>query len=206
MKRHAPAAERNRAPILDVLRRELTHAGWVLEVASGTGQHAVHFAAALPHLTWQPSDADPTARASIAAWIAELALPNVAAPWALDVTDPSWAAWVRQQRTEAPTAIFCANMIHIAPWEACIGLFAGAAELLDADGPLLLYGPFRFDGQFTADSNAAFDRSLRASDPTWGVRDLDDLRSLARKHHMTLAQTIAMPANNHTLVFRRDDR
>jgi SAM-dependent methyltransferase len=157
MKRSAPSALRNRAPILEVLRRVLPAEGVVLELASGTGEHAVHFAAALPGLTWQPSDPSPEARASIAAWRAEAALPNLRPPLPLDVVAP----WPLDD--VAPlAAIVCINMIHIAPWAATEALFAGAARALAPGAPLVTYGPYRFGGAFTADSNAAFDADLRA--------------------------------------------
>lgn len=196
MKQHAPATERNREPIREVLARELPLSGTVVEIASGTGEHAVAFARAFPHLTWQPTDIDPTALASIAAWRDEAALPNLAAPIALDVTRP-WPF-------ERADAIVCINMVHIAPWESALALFENAGRILAPGALLYLYGPYRFDGHFTAPSNAAFDQSLRARDPRWGVRDVRDLTSAAAEHGLTLRSTIAMPANNHSLVFRKD--
>jgi SAM-dependent methyltransferase len=193
-RRHAPATERNRAPILEVLRRVLPASGTVLEVASGSGQHAVFFAEALPHLIWQPSDPDPELRASIAAWRAQTALPNLRAPLALDATSDDWPM-------ERADAILCINMIHIAPWTAALGLFRGAARLLSPGAPLLLYGPFKRDGRHTAPSNAAFDASLRQRDPAWGVRDLAEVEAAATG--FILAETIEMPANNLTLLLRR---
>lgn len=201
-KRSAPAALRNREPILEVLRPRLPgprpggDAPLVLELASGTGEHAVFFAQALPHLRWQPSDADADALVSIAAWRAESALPNVLAPLALDVTIEPWPL-------AAADAIFCANMIHISPWACTLALFAGAGHLLPAGAALFTYGPYRFSGSFTAPSNAAFDESLRQRDARWGVRDLDELVPLAAAHGLTLEDTVAMPANNHVLVFRK---
>jgi SAM-dependent methyltransferase len=193
MKQHAPATVRNREPIREVLARELPPAGTVLEIASGTGEHAVAFARAFPALTWQPTDADPTSLASIAAHRAEAALPNLAAPLALDVCAP-WPV-------DTASAIVCINMVHIAPWEAALGLFANAATVLAPGALLYLYGPYRFEGAFTAPSNAEFDRSLRARDPRWGVRDVADLVAAARG--FALHDTVAMPANNHSLIFRR---
>jgi Protein of unknown function (DUF938) len=195
MKRSSPAAQRNREPILAALRARLPERGEVLEIASGTGEHAVHFAGALPALSWQPSDVDAVALASIAAWRRELGLPNLREPMLLDVTAPSWQV----QRAEA---VYCANMIHIAPWVACRGLFAGAARVLAADRRLFTYGPYRFAGE-TAPSNLAFDASLRQRDPQWGVRDIVELEQLADEHGLHLEETVAMPANNHLLVFRR---
>lgn len=193
MKRTAPAAARNRDPILTVLREVLPAGARVLEIASGSGEHAVHFATHLP-VTWQPSDLDADARASIAVWRDEAALPNLLAPIALDVVG-EWSADV--------DAIVCINMIHIAPWEACVGLFRGAARVLPPAGVLFLYGPFRHGGTFTAPSNAEFDASLRARDPRWGVRDLDEVTALATSLGYSRERVVAMPANNHSVVFRK---
>lgn len=195
MKRFAPATERNRGPIRDVLAQVLPASGTVLEIASGSGEHAVAFAQAFPALTWQPSDPDPSALASIAAWRAEAGLANLAPPIELDVMKP-WPAL-------APAAIACINMVHISPWEASLALFANAGKILAPGALLYLYGPYRFSGAFTAASNAEFDRSLRARDPRWGVRDVDDLVATARAAQLELVDTIAMPANNHSLIFRR---
>ena len=194
-KHHAPAAQRNREPIREVLARELPARGTVLEIASGSGEHAVHFARAFPDLIWQPSDAAPRALASIAAWRTDAALPNLLAPIALDVTSATWPV-------ARADAIVCINLLHISPWDAALGLFAGAARLLPAGAPLFLYGPYRFSGAFTSASNAEFDRSLRDRDPQWGVRDVDDLTAAARSHGFALRATIAMPGNNHSLSFR----
>ena len=195
-RQRAPAAERNAEPIREVLARILPERAAVLEVASGTGQHAVHMARAFPSLTWQPSDPDPLARESIEAWREASGLHNLLPPLALAATDDIWppGPW---------SAVVCINMIHIAPWEAALGLLRGAARALAAGSPLYLYGPYRFHGVFTAPSNAAFDASLRAQDPRWGVRDLDDIESAAGAVGLRLAETVAMPANNHSLVFRR---
>jgi cyclopropane fatty-acyl-phospholipid synthase-like methyltransferase len=196
MKRHAPAAERNRDAILDVLGRELPERGVVLEIASGTGQHAVHFAASLPGIEWQPSDVDPTALASIEAYRSEAALDNLRAPVELDAQHPKWPV----ERADAVVSI---NMVHISPWASAQGLFAGAARLLPEGAPLILYGPFRFDGQFTAPSNEAFDASLKSRDPRWGVRDVQDLDALGGQVGLSRQCVVDMPANNHVLVFRR---
>ncbi len=195
-KQRAPAAERNAEPIREVLARVLPARGLVLEIASGTGQHAVHMAGAFPDITWQASDADPLAVESIAAWRADAGLPNLAEPIALDVLRRPWPV-------AAADAVVCINMIHIAPWECAVALFAGAGAVLPAGGLLYLYGPFRFHGVFTAESNAAFDASLVARDPAWGVRDLADLEPAAEAAGLALEETVAMPANNHSLVFRR---
>lgn len=195
VKQSSPAAERNREPIREVLARHLPDAGLVLEIASGTGEHAVHLARAFPQLTWQPTDGDLDALASIAAWANEAALPNLMSPLALDVTQP-WPV-------TAADAIVCINMVHIAPWETTLALMAGAMRALPPRGLLYLYGPYRFSGAFTAPSNAEFDRSLRERDPRWGVRDIRELTAAASQHGIGLEHVIAMPANNHSLVFRR---
>ena len=194
--RQAPAAERNKDAILDVLRQVLPERGLVLEVASGTGQHAVHFAAALSGVSWQPSDPDPENRASIAAYVSASGLKNAAAPIAVDARDASWPI-------DAADAIVCINMIHIAPWAAAEGLFSGAARLLSEGKPLVLYGPFKRGGRHTAPSNAEFDASLKRRDAAWGVRDLDDVTALAQRHGFELDREVPMPANNLTVVFRR---
>lgn len=199
MKRHAPATDRNREPILTVLTRVLGPVGpsaRVLEVASGSGQHAVFFARNLPHVTWQPSDPDPAARASIEAWRQDDGPPNLLPPLALDASSPPW-------NVERADAVVCINMVHIAPWSAALGLFAGAARLLAPGSALFLYGPYRFAGAFTAPSNEAFDRSLRDQNPAWGVRDVNDLEAAAAEQGFTLEDVVAMPANNHCLIFRR---
>ncbi|MEP7123812.1 MAG: DUF938 domain-containing protein [Byssovorax sp.] len=197
MKRHAPATERNREPILAVLRDVLPAAGVVLEIAAGSGEHAVFFAAALPALAWQPTDPDRESLSSIADHASEAALANLRAPLRCDVTEPGWG------RDLAADAVVCINMIHIAPWEACLGLLAGASALLAPGNPLVLYGPYRFEGAFTAPSNADFDASLRARDPRWGVRDLADVTREAEAVGFTRERVVALPANNHSLVFRR---
>lgn len=192
----APAAERNRDAILTVLRRVLPGIGTVLEIASGTGQHAVYFAAALPNLTWQPSDADAAARDSIAAWRAHAGLANLRAPLALDVCGQPWPIDVAQ-------ALVCINMIHIAPWAAAEHLFAGAAEVLSPDGTLFLYGPYKRGGEHTSPGNAAFDAQLRSRNPAWGVRDMEVVTQLASSHGFPLIEAVPMPANNFSLVFRK---
>jgi SAM-dependent methyltransferase len=193
-RRSAPAAARNRDAILAVLRRHLPARGLLLEVASGTGEHAVHFAEALPGWTLQPSDPDADARASIDAWAAAAALPNLRPALALDATAEPWPI-------ARADALLCCNMIHIAPWEAALGLLRGAARVLPPGGLLLLYGPFRRGGAHTAPSNAEFDASLRARDPRWGLRDLEAVVRAAEGFAPPLIEP--MPANNLTLVFRR---
>lgn len=192
----SPAVARNRDPILAVLRRVLPDRGTVLEIASGTGEHAAYFSTHLPHLTWQPSDVDPDALASITAHRAASDAANLWAPITLDVTASVWPI------TQAD-AVVSINMIHISPWAAAEGLMAGAARLLAAGQPLFLYGPFKENGAHTAPSNAAFDANLRARDPQWGVRDLDDVRALADSHGFDFVERVAMPANNLSVVFRR---
>jgi uncharacterized protein DUF938 len=192
----SPAVVRNRDPILAVLRRVLPERGVVLEIASGSGEHAIYFATALPSLTWQPSDPDSQARDSIAAYRAAAQLPNLLPPLALDAASPTWPA----AQADVIAAI---NMIHIAPWAAAEGLMAGAERLLPAGGVLFLYGPFREHGQHTAPSNAVFDESLRARNREWGVRDLDEVAALASRHGFALEERVVMPANNLSVVFRR---
>jgi SAM-dependent methyltransferase len=196
MKRHAPAADRNRTPILEVLRPLLHDGALVLEIASGSGQHVVHFATSLPRVTFQPTDADRGALASIEAHRADAALTNVLPPLRLDASSASWPV------TRAD-AVVCINMIHISPFACTEGLFAGAHRVLPPGGLLYLYGPYRFSGAFTAPSNEAFDASLRAQNPAWGVRDVDDLVRLASGAGLEHEATVPMPANNHSLLFRK---
>jgi len=195
-RRHAPAAARNRDPILEVLRRVLPERGEVLEIAAGTGEHACYFARALPGLSWQPTDPDPGARASIDAWREHEGLPNLRPALALDVTEQPWPA-------ERADAIVNINMIHISPWEATEALLRGASATLSEGGVLVTYGPYRIGGAHTADSNARFDASLRAREPSWGVRDLDDLIQTAAEHGLRYEERVAMPANNFCVVYRR---
>lgn len=198
----APAAERNLAPILAVLMDALPKSGTMLEIASGTGQHAAAFAKAFPRLTWQPSDPASQARASIAAWREKAQATNLLPPLNLDTMRADWEHTV----AGPPAAILCINMIHIAPWAACTGLMRGAGCLLPDGGLLYLYGPFRREGVRTAPSNAAFDRALRAEDPEWGVRDLEAVTDLAAAAGLRLERSIEMPANNLSVIFRRGTR
>jgi SAM-dependent methyltransferase len=191
----APAAERNKGPILEVLKRVLPQAGLVVEIASGTGQHVAHFAAALPDLVWQPSDADLRVHESIHAWTAAEELTNVRAPIALDVRQP----WPLARAD----AVLCINMIHISPWEATLALIDGAGRVLRQGGMLFLYGPYRRFGRHTAASNAAFDASLRATDPEWGVRDLEAVEERAEAAEFRLQEIVEMPANNLSVVFQK---
>ena len=196
MKRHAPATARNRQPILDVLQSRLPAEGVVLEVASGSGEHIVYFAAALPGLVFQPSDPSAEARASIDDWVQTEGLGNVREALALDAAGEVWPI-------ERADAVLCCNMIHIAPWEAAVGLISGAARLLAEGGTLYLYGPYRRDGRHTAPSNEAFDRDLRQRNPAWGVRDLETVAALAAAQGFTSPEIIDMPANNLSLLFKR---
>jgi len=192
----SPYVARNRAPILAVLRRVLPERGTVLEIASGTGEHASYFAAEMPHLTWQPTERDASALRSIKAHGAAAGLPNLLPPLALDVTSKTWPLG-------SADAVMAINMIHIAPWTAAEGLMAGAERLLQPGGILYLYGPFKENGIHTAPSNEAFDASLRAHNKDWGVRDAGDVGKLAVRHRFDLAERVAMPANNLSLIFRR---
>ena len=191
-----PHAVRNRDPILEVLRRALPPQGSVLEIASGSGEHAAYFAERLPSLTWQPTDPDPQALASIAAHRAAAGVANLLPPLQLDVHAERWPV-------ERADAIVCCNMIHIAPWSACEGLISGAARVLPAGGILYLYGPYKIGGRHTAPSNAAFDADLQARNPQWGIRDLGDVIALAERCGFALAETVPMPANNLSAIFRR---
>ena len=196
---YSPAADRNKQPILDVLRRVLGERGSALEIASGTGQHAAWFAAAMPPWVWQPTDMDARMLPAMARRIAQAGLPNLLPPLALDVTAPRW-------RSQGPAfaqrfdAIYCANMLHIAPWAACAGLMEGAARHLLPGGLLITYGPY-FEDDMPAPSNQAFDEDLRARDPSWGIRRLEDVAAQARRSGLTLRERHAMPANNLLLVF-----
>ena len=190
----AESCERNRGPILEVLREHLADRGRVLEIGSGTGQHAVHFAASLPHLTWQSSERAPSL-AGVRLWLAEAGLPNLPPPIELDVDGP-WPA----ARFDA---VFTANTLHIMSWESVCRLFAALPAVLDADAVLVVYGPFNYDGRFTSPSNAAFDAWLRQRSAASGIRDFGAVDALARSIGLALVQDRAMPANNRTLVWRR---
>lgn len=196
MKLSSPAAQRNREPIAAVLADWLPEQGLVLEVASGSGEHAVHFAHTFPDLDWQPSDPDPQALLSIEAWRADSGLPNLREPLILDVTAETWPV-------ERADAILSINMVHISPWEAALGLLDGAARLLAAHEPLILYGPWIVDGIETAPSNLAFDADLKRRDPAWGLRRVGDFAAEADARGFRLADQRAMPANNRMLLFIR---
>jgi SAM-dependent methyltransferase len=193
---HAHVA-RNRQPIRDVLARVLPPEGLVLEIASGSGEHAVFLAQSLSSLRWQPTDADDDALASIAAHRAAAGLPNLLEPLRLDAAAEHWPI-------ESADALVCSNMVHITPWRSTEGLMAGAGRTLRAGGLLYLYGPYRMDSRHTAASNTDFDAWLKAQNPEWGIRDLADVTALARRHGLELVETVAMPANNLSVIFRRD--
>lgn len=195
--RTSPSTARNREPILEVLRARLPANGLVLEIAAGAGEHAAYAAAALPHLQWRPTDPDPEALASIAAWRDHAALPNLLPPLRLDASDPDgWPV----SRADAVVNI---NMIHISPWSATQGLMAGAGRVLPSGGLLYLYGPYLETGVETAPSNLAFDRSLKDRNPAWGLRRLDEVTAVAAAQGLAFVERVAMPANNLSVVFRK---
>jgi hypothetical protein len=196
MKRSAPATERNREPIAAVLREVLPERGLLLEIASGTGEHAVFFAGLFPGLRWQPTDPDPTALASIRAWCDEAGPENLLQPRQLDAAAGRWPV-------ASADAILCVNMVHISPWAATAGLMRGAGRVLAAGAPLVLYGPYRRAAVPTAPSNEAFDESLKARNPEWGLRDLEAVEAEAEGQGLRLERVVEMPANNLTIVLRR---
>ena len=198
-RRSAPAALRNRDYIADVLVDWLPQRGLVLEVASGTGEHVVHFAERFSNLEWQPSDMNEDALASIAAWRSEAGLDNVRAPLAIDVMTRGWPI-------DRANALLSINMVHISPWAAALGLLDGAARLLPQGGPLILYGPWLKDDIDTAPSNLAFDADLKRRDPAWGLRRVEEFAAEADRRGFALAETRPMPANNQMLLFRRHAR
>jgi len=195
--RSSPSTARNRQPILEVLKTCLPASGLVLEIAAGAGEHAVYNAAALPGLNWRPTDPDPEALASIAAWRDHAGLPNLLPPLQLDAVDPD--RWPVEQAD----AVVNINMIHISPWAAAQGLMRGAGRLLPAGGVLFLYGPYIEPDVETAPSNLAFDASLKSRNPAWGLRHVDDVAALAETHGLSLSRRVEMPANNLVLVFHR---
>jgi len=201
----AAAFHRNHAPIWAVLEKFLSgQSGDVLEAGSGTGQHVVHFARHTPDITWWPSDFNEAHLKSINAWRDHVRLANLRPPLAIDLTDPAWCR--RMTDGSGPpklAAVFCANVIHIAPWRVAEGLFEGCGRYLQTGGHLFLYGPFKRDGKHTAVSNAVFDTSLREGNPEWGVRDIDDVEKLAAQNGLALQEAVDMPANNMILVFGR---
>ena len=196
MKRNAPATARNREPIAAVLRQVLPERGTLLEIASGSGEHAVYFSSLFPHLLWHPSDPDPEALASIRDWRDEAGAANLLEPLRLDASAEAWPV-------DAADAILCINMVHISPWAATEGLMRGAGRLLGAGAPLVIYGPYRRAGVPTAASNEAFDASLKSRNPEWGLRDLEAVEAEAERQGLRLERVFEMPANNLTVVFRR---
>jgi hypothetical protein len=196
LRQYAPATLRNRDPILGILRDVLPKKGCILEIASGSGEHVVHFARSFPDLVFQPSDREPEALASIAAWVEATGVANVLAPTVLDVSQSPWPI-------AAADGILCINMIHISPWEATLGLVRGAAAILPSTAPLYLYGPYKREGFATAPSNQAFDRSLRDRNPNWGLRDLEAVAAIAQSVGFSAPTVAEMPANNLSVVFRR---
>ncbi len=210
-RQYAPATERNQEPILAVLQKILPPTGTILEIASGTGQHSIYFAPRLYPRQWLPSEPNAELRLSIAAWQEANKCENLYPPIDLDVCENPWSIerdelpdgiTAQNLATDPITAIVNINMIHISPWQACLGLMAGANRLLPAGGILYLYGPFKGKEQ-TAPSNLAFDRSLRSSNPAWGVRELDQVISVAANHDLKLLEVVEMPANNLSVIFQR---
>jgi hypothetical protein len=194
-RRSAPAALRNREPIADVLRDWLPSSGLVVEIASGTGEHAAFFAGRFPNLEWQPSDVHPDALGSIGAWREEVRLPNLREPLVLDATSPDWPI-------SSADAVLSINMVHISPWASALGLIEGAARALPPGGPLILYGPWLKDDIATAESNLAFDVDLKRRDPDWGLRRVEDFAAAALEKGLSLEDTRSMPANNLMLLLR----
>lgn len=203
-KKHAPATLRNRKPILAVLKDYLPKHGTILEIASGSGEHASYFVQHLPNHYWQPSDPDEKSRDSISAWWWEIQLNNILPPLNIAAQDDVWS--IENIKSPLPvTAIVCINMTHISPWTSSIGLFKGAARILPEDGILYLYGPYKIDGEHTAPSNEQFDKNLRSQNPEWGIRNLNDIKDLARQNGLSLIKTIPMPANNLSVIFKKDE-
>ena len=199
----SPSALRNRDVVRNIFLQEMPSTGVVLEIASGTGQHAAHIATACPELTWQVSDLDEASRRSQNAWAAHLELTNILPSLSLDMTADQW--WRDERLPSEINGLFCMNMIHIAPFEAAIGLFQGAGSLLKRGENLFLYGPFKREGE-TAPSNLQFDENLKSRDKSWGVRDIDhDLNPLATENNLTLENIIDMPANNHVVIFSKNN-
>jgi hypothetical protein len=196
LRQYAPATLRNRDLIFGVLRDVLPTEGVILEIASGSGEHVVHFAKKFPSLIFQPSDREPDALQSVAAWMKATGVPNVRPPMILDVSQSPWPI-------ASADGIICINMVHISPWEATLGLISGAAAILTPTAPLYLYGPYKREGIATAPSNQAFDRSLRDSNPTWGLRDLEAVTAVAQTVGFSVPTITVMPANNLSVVFRR---
>ncbi len=201
-KKHAPAALRNQEPILKVLKDCLPEGGTILEIASGTGQHATYFIKHMPNHFWQPSDPDEKSRNSISAWWWEVQLNNILPPLDINTQDDVWAI----ENIELPlpvSAVVCINMTHISPWDATVGLLNGAARILPEGGIVYLYGPYRIDGEHTAPSNELFDISLRAQNPNWGIRNLNEVTKVAAEQGLSLIKTVPMPANNLSIIYEK---
>ena len=198
-RQHAPATERNRQPILEILKQVIAPGSNILEIASGTGEHGVFLASHLRSCRWLPSDINPQARASIVAWKDATKVDNLELPLSIDVMQKNW----QEQITADITAIANINMIHISPWAACLGLMSGAEELLKPGGILYLYGPYKRDGKHTSKSNISFDLSLRDRNPQWGIRDLEAVIAAAAAAQLSLQQIVEMPANNLSVIFSR---
>jgi hypothetical protein len=211
VRQYAPATQRNREPILTVLQKYLPPTGVILEIASGTGEHAVFFAPQLTPRLWLPSDSGEIQLASIAAWRQQNPFPTMLSPIHLDVIEPEWpqqtmnSLWANPSEFQTVSAIVNINMIHISPWAATEGLMAGAETLLYQGGILYLYGPYQREGRHTAPSNETFDAMLRSQNPDWGVRHLEDVVALAQTHHLRWIATIPMPANNFSVIFEREE-
>jgi hypothetical protein len=199
-RQYAPATQRNREPIVKILSEVLPTESNVLEIASGTGEHAIFFASKFESSRWIPSDANSLATESIIAWKNACPLDNLELPLLIDVTQNNWQQQVKNHEINAIVNI---NMIHIAPWKACLGLIQGAGEILPIGGVLYFYGPYKVNGEHTAPSNASFDRSLRDRNPQWGVRDLEEVVEAAAAQNLKLQQVIKMPANNLSVIFSR---
>lgn len=198
MKKYSQATVKNREPILTVLQKFIPNRGHILEIASGTGEHSIFFAPHFPEQKWIPSDRTFESLASIKAWGEEYPQENLQSPLRIDVTEKNWFLPLVD---EAIGAIVCINMIHISPWEACLGLFAGAGQLLPKDGIVYLYGAYKVNHQHRAPSNEEFERYLRSQNPLWGVRNLEDVEKVAHSYGLELRQTIPMPSNNLSLIF-----
>lgn len=196
MKHHAPAAERNKEPILSTIAPILGSTARILEIGSGTGQHAAYFTECMPHWIWQPTDTKPDALASIEEYRKESSSPGFLPALELDATSPEWPGGPYD-------AVYCANVIHISPWSVCLAILAGAARALPQGGKMLFYGPYRFSGVLSPESNQAFDARLRSGDPSWGIRDVVDIAKAARPLGFGEPRAVAMPANNHVLVFEK---
>ncbi|MGK7939499.1 MAG: DUF938 domain-containing protein [Crocosphaera sp.] len=199
-KQYAPATQRNREPILEVLLRVLPASGDILEISSGTGEHSIFFAPAFSPRQWIPSDPNPIARDSIEAWRKESLIDNIHAPFDINAQDNCWQV---EQENLNVTTIININMIHISPWSACLGLMKGANRILPSGGILYLYGPYKQQGKHTAVSNESFDQSLRSQNPEWGVRNLEDVIKVAEDQDLIFQEKVEMPANNLSVIFKK---